>query len=88
MDLANTDVKKCFNTDTRPGYKNLPVDTVTGKVLHIIPTNSELSTNRVDFATTYIREKCMFTLLQQGTDEEIQQLLVGLDGGSLRGSNI
>jgi len=76
--------KACFAMQAHTTYKNLPVGEITGKILHIFPTDKSLATTQIRFATAYIRERCMLLLLMNARSH-MRRMLSGIDQGTLKG---
>ena len=75
--------KAAFMMQGHTTYRNLPTGEITGKMLHIFPTDQTLSTTSICFATAYIRERCMLLLINARS--EMRRMLSVIDPGTLQG---
>jgi len=76
--------KAAFIMQGHTTCRNLPTGEITGKILHIFPTDQTLSTTSICFATAYIRERCMLLLLMNARSE-MRRMLAVIDPGTLKG---
>ena len=83
-EIAIMDAEKCLMTLANPDYRCLPTGNVSGKILHVVPTDAMLMNARVYFASSYTREACVYKFLKNKTFN-IQAMLGGLEMGTLKG---